>query len=30
VLIDFIASTKPARLPAWSARRRGALPRTAD
>jgi pimeloyl-ACP methyl ester carboxylesterase len=30
VLIDFIASTKPARLPAWSARRRGALRRTAD
>ena len=30
VLVDFIASTKPARLPARSARRHGALQRTAD
>ena len=30
VLVDFIASTKPARLPARSARRHGALQRAAD
>lgn len=30
VLIDFITASKPARLPAWSARRHGALQRTAD